>query len=180
MNQGWIKLHRKIVENIFLMHDDNAFIVFTKLLIHVDSNGRWAGGRKQLAKYMNLNESTLYKTLQRLEREQLISIESNTRYSIYSICKWSTYQQNGNSPNQLKVTAGEQRGNNAVTTGEHYNKNKNKELRIRKPLRGSSKIDDELAAKEKAAKTRPTGKGYQSFLSIGDVIKKRKGVNQTT
>jgi hypothetical protein len=167
MDRGWIKLHRKIDENIFLMHDNNAYIVFTKLLIHVDSNGRWAGGRKLLAKFMNMNESTLYKTLLRLDREQLITIESNSRYTIYSICNWSKYQQNGNSPNKLKVTAGEQPGNSPVTAREHYNnnkkENKNKEREV-------SKIETELAAKEKAAMERePNG----DTRDIADIVRER-------
>lgn len=179
MNNGWVRLWRKTKDNVFLMKNDNAYLVFTKLLICVNSNGQWAGGRHQLSEYMNMNESTLYKTLQRLEREQLIMIESNTRYTVYSICKWSHYQQNGNSPNQLKVTSGEQRSNNAVTTREHSNKNKNKELRIRKPAAGLSKIDKELAAKELAARTRSSnveGPGYKKARAVIEIIKQKRSI----
>lgn len=122
-SKGYIRLHRKIEENNFLMQDNNAYIVFTKLLILVGrEKGQWAGGRKQLSKRVNLAESTLYKAINRLEREQLISVTRNKRYSIYHICNWHNYQ---NVPNRLNLDLGtirEPHGNTLTRTKEINNK----------------------------------------------------------
>jgi hypothetical protein len=173
MDKSWIKLHRKIKENIFLMHDDKAFNVFIKLLLFCNSSGQYANGRVRMAETFEMNASTLYKVLLRLEKEQLISISSNSRYTVFSICKWSYYQASGNSPNVLAVTAGEQLGNSSVTAGEHLSKNKNKN----KNKKGPSKIDEELARKEQAAMARaPNTDGVQSAADIVRVKLIKKGI----
>lgn len=172
MDRGWVKLHRKINGNVFLQRDNNAYIVFTKLLTRVNSSGQWAGGRHQLAEITNVNSNTVYKVLKRLKSEHLITISSNTRYSVISICNWSTYQQAGNTPNQLLVTAREQPGNSQVTAREHSNKNKEYRIKNKKP----SKIDDELATKEQAAKNRNSGTGYKKAVEVATIIKQRSKV----
>lgn len=123
MDEGWIKLHRKVLRNKIFRHDPNAWHVFECLLLIVNRNdGTWSGGRFQLAELAELKAGTTYKALKRLENAKMVTLVSNNRFTIISISKWSGYQQDGN-------TLAEQRGNNAVTTGEHYNKNK--ELRIK-------------------------------------------------
>lgn len=139
MDSGWVKLHRKIEDNYFLMQDNNACLLFLKLLIYVNSNGEYAVGRRALAERANLNHNTVYKILVRLEAEGLITIESKIKYSIIRINNWKKYQMSNRAPNQLITddkqklatasgTTREPHGNHTVTTREHYNKNKNKEL----------------------------------------------------
>jgi hypothetical protein len=129
-NKGWIKLHRKINENVFLSKDNNAYVVFVRLLTLVSSKGEWAGGRHQLGEITSLNPNTLYKVLKRLEREHLVNIKSNSRYSVISICKWRDYQGSGNSQSNNVVTTREQPGNTLIRI-------ENKELR--KPVNKNSK-----------------------------------------
>lgn len=121
-NKGWVKLHRKTLENIELMHDNNAYIVFTKLLMLVDSKGRWAGGRKQLGEKVNLNPRTVYGVLKRLETLQIANIKSNKHYSIISICNWSKYQSHPNRKLNNDSTMTQQSLNTLTRI-----KNKNKE-----------------------------------------------------
>lgn len=97
-NNTWVKFYRKTLENIELMNDNNAFMVFAKLLLLVNSKGQYAGGRNKLGEAVNLNPRTLYDVLKRLETLQIINIKSNKRYSIISICNWSKYQA---MPNRL-------------------------------------------------------------------------------
>lgn len=160
MDKGWIKLHRVIMENHFLMHDINAFAVFTKLLMLVGkAKGEWSGGRKQLAEIMDMKENTLYGVLQRLEKEQIINRQPNNRYTVYSICNWRKYQQ----PPQQLTQPGD---NNATTTRQHYNKNKKENKNIG--------IDLKLAEKEQAAKTRiGSSEGYLNAKAIAEEIKRR-------
>lgn len=118
-SKGYVRLYRQVEENEFLMLDDKAFIVFTKLLLFVGrEKGQWAGGRRQLAKRMNMNDNTLYKVLKRLEDNRLIAITSNQRYSIYHICNWHKYQNVSNRLNLESVTSRQPAGNTLTRTKE--------------------------------------------------------------
>lgn len=172
MNKGWVRLHRKISENIFLMKDDNAYLVFTKLLIYVDSNGRWAGGKYQIAEIMNMKPGTVYEVLRRLQANQLITISPTKKYSVYTICNWQKYQSSPNRPNEMFPTTAQPQPNHEPTMAQHSNKNK--EVRIKN--KAPSKIDEELAAKELAAKQpRPTaGRKSLKEMYAETVARKRK------
>ncbi len=92
--RGYVKLWRKITDNPFLMHDNNAFLVFVKLMVLVDRRtGSYSTGRFALAAYMNMNPSTLYKVLLRLEDNRLVSLASNNKYTVISISNWGKYQE---------------------------------------------------------------------------------------
>lgn len=122
MEQGYIKSYRKILDNHFLMQDNNAYMVFSKLLLLVSkSKGEWAGGRRQLGELVNLNNRTLYDVLLRLESQQIINITSNRKYSIISICNWSIYQSTPQPPTQPEP-------NHSPTTAQHSNKNKKENI----------------------------------------------------
>ena len=120
------------------MKDNNAYVVFVRLLTIVSSKGEWAGGRVQLGEIMNLNPNTLYKVLQRLKREQLVDIKSNSRYSVVTICNWSKYQAVGNNQSNNAVTTREQRGNTLIRI-----ENKNKEKPATKNSAGFQKYQAE-------------------------------------
>lgn len=74
------------------MYDDNAYIVFSKLLMLVNENGEYATGRRQLAELLRKNDRTLYGVLVRLENEGIIRLESRVRYTIIHINNWKMYQ----------------------------------------------------------------------------------------
>ena len=128
---GWVKLHRKIAENSFLMHDDKAWVVFTKLLIHVNSKGEWSGGRLQLSEIVKINQRTLYDVLKRLKSQQIINIKSNNRYSVITICNWSKYQSISNNKTNSDPTTNQQPTNTLIRI---ENKNKESESAKEKPL----------------------------------------------
>jgi hypothetical protein len=126
MEQGWIKFHRQTLENQFLMKDNNAYIVFSKLLLLVSQkSGEYTTGRFALAEHVNLKPNTLYSVLVRLESQKLINITSNNKYSVIRICNWKKYQTTGNTTGNNAATTRQQPDNNATTL------NKNKELRMK-------------------------------------------------
>lgn len=113
---GWIKLHRSVLNNDVYRHDPTAWRVFEHLLLTADKKtGRCSYGRKQLALQIGNNESTVYKALKRLSVTGMVTLTSNSRFTTISICKWKEYQGNGNSPSNRvsnsRVTSGEQPGN---------------------------------------------------------------------
>ena len=168
MNQGWVMYHRKIKDNIFLMKDNNAYLVFSKLLVYVNSNGQWAGGKHQLAELLNVPAGTLYETLRRLQANHMITIAPNHKYTTYTICKWAQYQGKANQRNELFPTMTQPPANREPTVNQHSNNNEIKN----KNNKSSQNIDLQLAAKEKAAKTRKAG--YDTFKQVGEVLKTKK------
>lgn len=160
MEQGWIKSYRKILDNQFLMTDNTAYIVFTKLLHLVNNkHGTFTTGRFALAERVNIKPTTLYKALIRLEDNRLVTLGSNNRFTVITICNWNKYQDSVTA----KVTSREQQSNNKVTL------NKNKEVRIKKlstPI-NFSELEPELSEFVKMRKTLrkpPTDKAIELIV----------------
>ena len=124
----WVKLYRKSLYNDVRRNDPTAWRVFETLLLIVDSRtGKWSGGRYQLeAADGALNSSTIYKALKRLEKQEMISINSNTRFTEISICKYSEYARAGNTPgNTSSNTPGNTSSNTLTRSKEVRSKNSN-------------------------------------------------------
>ena len=121
---GWVKLHRQVLENEVFRHDRTAWHVFETLLILADSKtGKWSGGMYQLADMCEIKRPTLYKAVQRLELTEMIKRSVNSRYTVYYICKWNEYQGGRETASKHSVN-GEETASNTLT------RNKNRELEI--------------------------------------------------
>lgn len=147
MNDGWIKLHRKTLLNELWRHDKTAFNLFQTILMLVDSkSGTWSGGRFQLCEaYGDIKPSTLYKALKRLEKAKMVTLDSNTKWSRISICKWLDYQSVGNTKREQqsnnKVTTKEQQSNTLTRSKKVRSKNNTKVLG-ETPTYGNPEIND--------------------------------------
>lgn len=142
MSGGWVKLHRKILDNELLWSDSTAFMLFVKLMLLANrQTGEYWTGRNALAEATGLKPITAYKALKRLQVAGIIQLRSNNRYTKISITKWSQYQDFGNNEVTTPITA-KQRGSNAdpvttpISAGEHHGNNtvtlnKKEELRKR-------------------------------------------------
>lgn len=121
-NQGWIKLHRKILDNQDLFGKNYDFALFTYFILKADRNtGIARVGRKDLAKRFRAGESAIYKAMKRIERGGLCNIKSNNQFSDVYICKYQEYQSQSNNESNSKVTTKEQQSN---TIQEVRSKNK--------------------------------------------------------
>lgn len=156
MQNGWIKLHRRILLNKDLLRHDAAYKLFTVLLCSVDQRGQWSGGRFQLAELCQMKPIRTYRALRLLRDWQMCTLEVNTKYTMISICNWELYQHRVN-------TRGEQQVNNKRTTSEHSIKNK--ELRIKNPPLPTTSVgiggEDHLGQHKncRACKTNPRSLG---------------------
>jgi hypothetical protein len=171
MEQGWVKLYRKIEDNDFLMYDNTAFIVFTKLLLFADrKKGYYRAATRTLADRVNLPHSTTYKALKRLEAHGLIQMEQYKLFSKFHISNWTVYQANheidtilehnavqiGKQPKTQKQqgktaskeTVGETQGKRRRNADETYNKKE--ELRIKNNI--STNVDILREHKEQISK----------------------------
>ncbi|WP_085905884.1 hypothetical protein [Kiloniella majae] len=102
MAEGWMQLHRQLVEWEWYT-DANTFRVFMHILLNANhSENSWRGvvikpgqfvtGRKALAKDLGLSEQQIRTTLNNLQSTSEITIKTTNKYSIISIVKWSEYQ----------------------------------------------------------------------------------------
>lgn len=136
MKNGWIKLHKKIIDNEIFRHDRTAWHVFETLLILADTKtGKWSGGMHILSDLCNLNRNTLYKAIKRLEKDKMVNTSVNSRYTVYNICNWSDYQTGGKHLGKLPVNAEETPSNTIKRT-------KNKELRTMTTSYGKPEINE--------------------------------------
>jgi hypothetical protein len=129
-NNGYIRLHRKILESGIYKTEKLFKLAITLLLLANHAEGQWMGhkikrgqlvtGRKSLSKLTHINESTIYKNLKKLENMRFCNIESNNEFSLISILKYDQYQSDGNNQSNNEVTTREQRGN----TNKKNKKNK--------------------------------------------------------
>ena len=114
--QGWIKLHRKLLENpIFndphllklwvycllkATHKEHKQIV-GKQMVELQP-GQFVTGRFILAKEYNrdakpndvVSDRTLWRWMKFLEESEFLSIKSTTKYSVVTINNWDKYQDN--------------------------------------------------------------------------------------
>lgn len=157
---GWIKLHRSFLDNKIFIEDKTAWIVFLTLLALADRNGVWIGGRKQLAGYCGLKESTVYKAAQRLVFAEMISVDTgNKANSIILICNWEKYQLVGNSP----VTHNKNINNNYI-----YKLNQKDTPEI-------SKVKDNFSTDDNRGKHSPAKEKIRQALRSGGLRQLTKG-----
>jgi len=108
--QGWIKLHRQILDWQWI-NDPNVFLVFTRILLRANHEDKlWRGisvkrgqlitGRMELAKDIGISEQSVRTALIRLKSTSEITIKSTNKYSIISVNNYDDYQQINQQTNQ--------------------------------------------------------------------------------
>lgn len=123
-NTSYIKLFRKILKSpiwknekalkIWLWcllkatHIERDQLVGQKI-VHLEK-GQFVFGRNTASDELDMTESTVYKYIKLLEKLQMISINSNNKFSVVSIEKWEDYQIE-ELKNNNKVATEEQQSN---------------------------------------------------------------------
>jgi DNA-binding transcriptional regulator YhcF (GntR family) len=116
---GWIKLHRKILDNpisknplwlvvwihLLLManHDGTYSFIFNGKRVFLQS-GQVLTGRKKLAQQTGVSQTTIERVLSYLEIERQIGQQKTTKYRVITILKWKEYQM----VDSKKTTNGQQ------------------------------------------------------------------------
>lgn len=145
---GWIKLHRDILESKCFAHPTTLKIWIWLLMkakhkkviillkvgkgeIEVElKRGQLIFGRFKAEDELNIDGSTIYKHIQKLQEWENILIESNNQYSIVTICKYDDYQTSLGEEEQVsnnQVATNEQPSSNQVTQIKNVNKDKKEE-----------------------------------------------------
>lgn len=131
--EGWIKIHRKILENPIICKDSDYLAVWIYLLLNAThkeipalfkgkkiilQKGQLITGRKSMSNQLKISESKIYRIINDFKSEQQIEQQTSNQNSLITILNWDKYQQI-EQPN-------EQQMNNERTTDEQrVNTNKN-------------------------------------------------------
>lgn len=121
MNNGWIKLHRKLTEKgyyknsyyvhlwlhlLFLAsHSQTEFLWNGK--IEKLSVGQFITGRKQLAKQTGISETTIERILKCFESEQQIGQQKTNKYRVITILNYESYQKVDSKVDSQRTTDGQ-------------------------------------------------------------------------
>jgi len=133
---GWVKLHRKMLDNPIIMKDAEHLAVWMYLLLNAThaeypalfkgkkimlQPGQLITGRKSIASTLVINESKVTRILDAFESEQQIEQLTSNKNRLISIVNWDVYQSN-EQQSELQM-------NNKRTTSEQQvntnKKNKN-------------------------------------------------------
>ena len=139
--EGWIKLHRKILDNPVINKDADYLAVWIYLLLNATHKevsaifkgkkillipGQLITGRKSISDNLSISESKIYRILNDFKSEQQIEQQTSNKNSLITILKWNEYQNNEQQDEQQmnnKRTTNEQQVNTSKNERNKMNKN---------------------------------------------------------
>ena len=74
--------------------------------------GQFIFGRKKASEELKMTESTIYKYIKLLEELQMLTVNSNNKFSVISIAKWENYQIDELKNNNKEITKEQQSNTN--------------------------------------------------------------------
>ena len=135
---GWIKLHRKMLENPVVSKDSDYLSVWIYLLLNAEHDdrtvlfggnkivlkpGQLITGRKSIAEFLHINESKVKRILIDFENDQQITRQRSNKNSLISLKNWDKYQFCDHQSDQ-QVTNERPTDDQQVTTNKKEKKNK--------------------------------------------------------
>lgn len=135
---GWIKLHRKMLENPVVAKDSDYLSVWIYLLLNAEHDertilfggnkiilkpGQLITGRKSIAEFLQINESKVKRILMDFENDQQIDRQRSNKNSLISLKNWDKYQF-CDRQNDQQVTNERPTSDQQVTTYQEVKKSK--------------------------------------------------------
>ena len=185
--EGWIKIHRKILENPIICKDSDYLAVWIYLLLNAThkeipalfkgkkiilQKGQLITGRKSMASQLKISESKIFRIINDYKSEQQIEQQTSNKNSLITILNWDKYQQ--------IEQQNEQQMNNKRTTNEQQ-MNTNKNVKNDKNVKNEKNIIKK--EKEKKKKTFDdvfTENNFSELLemTLRDFIDMRKSIKK--
>lgn len=146
-NNGWITLHRKLLE--WEWYDD---IIVCRLFIHCllranRSDKTWRGisikkgefltSRDKLAEQTGLGVQQVRSALNKLKSTSELTIKTTSKYTVISVTNWSQYQERNQQTNQ-QVTNNQPASNQQVTTNNNHNNQDNQNNKDKTKTKGDN------------------------------------------
>lgn len=137
--EGWICLHRKILDNPVVCKSNKYFGVWIYLLLNAThkeievvfkgkkiklKRGQLITNRKDIANKLKISESTVQKILVEFEKEHQIEQQTSSKNRLISILNYDYYQkveQQKEQQSNNKVTTKEQQSNNTINNNNDNN-----------------------------------------------------------
>lgn len=131
--EGWIKLHRKTLDNPIITKDSDYLAVWIYLLLNTThkeydvlfkgervtlKRGQLLTGRKSISEKLKIDENKVQRILKSLENEHQIEQQKSNKNRLITIVLWDKYQQDEQQNEQ-------QLNNKRTTTEQQVNTNKN-------------------------------------------------------
>lgn len=109
MDNGWIKLHRKALEND-IIRDQNAWCIFTWLLLKVDRlTGQKKVARSWACEELGMKATTFYDSLMRLVKKYKVATTNPTgTYTTVTLLNWDKYQSQEDNPTGIPTATRQQ------------------------------------------------------------------------
>lgn len=163
---GWIKMHRKTLDNPVVCKDSDHLAVWSYLLLnatHKEYPAVFAGekitlqpgqlitGRKAIAEKFNISESKVQRILKSFEIEHQIEQQSSNKNRLVTMLSWDEYQSN-EQQDELPVN------NKRTTTEQQVNTNKN----VKNKKNVKNEINKELIVEIINYLNEVTGKSFSS------------------
>ncbi len=185
--EGWIKLHRKLLENPIVCKDADHLAVWTYLLLKATHRerdsifkgeritlkpGQLIAGRKSIASFLKINEIKVQRILKLLENEHQIEQQTSNRNRLITILNWGLYQGNEQQDEQQmnnKRTTDEQQMNTYKNIKNDKNNKKNIYAHFTPPT-----LDEVKAYCQERNNSVDPEKWYDFYESKGWMIGKNK------
>ena len=131
--EGWIKIHRKMLDNPIICKDSDYLSVWVYLLLNATHKeipalfkgkkitleaGQLITGRKSIASQLKISESKIFRIINEFKSEHQIEQQTSNKNSLITIINWNTYQQ-AEHQNETQMN------NNRTTTEQQLNTNNN-------------------------------------------------------
>jgi len=132
--EGWISLHRKLLDNPIFCNPDLLRLWIWCLLkathkkhqqmvglrvVELDP-GQFIFGRKSASKELGYSENKTYRLLKTLEELKNISVNSNNKFSVVTIVNWQFYQSE-NTDNRQQIDNKQTTNRQQIDTNNNVN-----------------------------------------------------------
>lgn len=136
---GWVKLHRKMLDNPIIMKDAEHLAVWMYLLLNATHSeypalfkgekitlqpGQLITGRKSIASALDVNESKVRRILDSFENDQQIDRQRSNQNTLISLKNWEKYQL-CDQQNDQQTTNDRPTTDQRPTTNKNDKNNKN-------------------------------------------------------
>ena len=131
--EGWVKIHRKILDNPVVCKDSETFSIWLYLLLSAThqeipavfkgekitlKKGQLITGILSISKKLKINKDKVQRTLKCFETDNQIEQETSNKNRLISILNWEQYQNNDNENDKQLI-------NKCETTDKQLITNKN-------------------------------------------------------
>lgn len=131
---GWIKIHRKFLDWEWFNKSEAVHLFMYMLLKANHKDAKWQGNDVKRGQFIsslgNISNATgisvqsIRTILKKLEKTNEIELKSTNQYTIVTICKYESYQDEKETINK-PITNNQQTTNKRLTTNKNEKKEKN-------------------------------------------------------